>query len=102
MTIWRIYIYGCWQYHTPSANIDCFLIFNLDYIIIYISVRIKYKAIFHQELFRDNSGQGYGNKLWTYRLFKNTHLILNTIYHLETIVNENYLQNFDIYEYIYV
>ena len=23
-----------------------------------------------------------------------THLILNTIYHLETIVNENYLQNF--------
>ena len=23
-----------------------------------------------------------------------THLIFNTIYHLETIVNENYLQNF--------
>jgi hypothetical protein len=23
-----------------------------------------------------------------------THLILNTIYHLETIVNENYLNNF--------
>ena len=19
-----IYIYGCWKYHTPSANIDCF------------------------------------------------------------------------------
>ena len=29
MIIWRIYIYGCWQYHTPSANIDCFLIFKL-------------------------------------------------------------------------
>ena len=29
MTIWRIYIYGCWQYHTPSANIDYFLIFRL-------------------------------------------------------------------------
>jgi hypothetical protein len=35
-------------------------------------LRIKYKAIWHQELFRDNSGQGYGNKLRTYRLFKNT------------------------------
>jgi hypothetical protein len=35
-------------------------------------LRIKYKAIWRQELFRDNSGQGYGNKLQTYRLFKNT------------------------------
>lgn len=30
------------------------------------------EAIWRQELFRDNSGQGYGNKLRTYRLFKNT------------------------------
>jgi hypothetical protein len=28
MTICILYIYGCWQYHTPSANIDCFLIFK--------------------------------------------------------------------------
>jgi hypothetical protein len=26
-------------------------------------LRIKYEAIWRQELFRDNSGQGYGNKL---------------------------------------
>ena len=35
-------------------------------------LRKKYEAIWRQELFRDNSGQGYGNKLRTYRLFKNT------------------------------
>jgi hypothetical protein len=35
-------------------------------------LKIKYEAIWRQELFGDNSGQGYGNKLRTYRLFKNT------------------------------
>jgi hypothetical protein len=35
-------------------------------------LRIKYEAIWRQELYRDISGQGYGNKLRTYRLFKNT------------------------------
>ena len=44
------------------------------------------------KLFRDNSGQGYGNSFERTDYLK-THLILNTIYHLETIVNENYLQN---------
>ena len=27
--MYNICIYGCWQYHTPSANIDCFSIFKL-------------------------------------------------------------------------
>jgi hypothetical protein len=35
-------------------------------------LRIKYEAIWRQELYRDISGQGYGIKLRTYRLFKNT------------------------------
>lgn len=31
----------------------------------------KMSFLWRQDLFRDNSGQGYGNKLRTYRLFKN-------------------------------
>ena len=42
-------------------------------------LKIKYEAIWRQELLRDSSGQGYGNKLRTYSLFKN---IFNFEYYL--------------------
>lgn len=46
----------------PKLNIKKF-IFN--------KLKIKYEFIWHQELFRDNPTEGKGNKLRTYRLFKN-------------------------------